>query len=77
MQKTPFIIGIAVGLLFGLIWGSGYWVDAKRLPGDPATEVELERGSDGHFYADAEVNGHSVHFLVDTGASAIALIDPY
>ena len=35
--------------------------------------VELERRSDGHFYADVEVNGATIRALVDTGASAIAL----
>jgi aspartyl protease family protein len=35
--------------------------------------VTLERAFDGHFYADAQVNGATVHFLVDTGASGIAL----
>ncbi len=35
--------------------------------------VILERKTDGHFYAAAEVNGMPVHFLVDTGASMIAL----
>ena len=35
--------------------------------------VTLERQWDGHFYADAEVNGQTIHFLVDTGASVIAL----
>lgn len=35
--------------------------------------VELERSSDGHFYADVEINGATVHALVDTGASGIAL----
>lgn len=33
----------------------------------------LDRGPDGHFYADAQVNGVTVHFLVDTGASGVAL----
>jgi aspartyl protease family protein len=33
----------------------------------------LDRGPGGHFYADAEVNGMTVHFLVDTGASGVAL----
>lgn len=33
----------------------------------------LNRGPDGHFYADAQVNGVIVHFLVDTGASGVAL----
>jgi aspartyl protease family protein len=34
---------------------------------------ELVRAADGHFYADAMVNGAQVHFLIDTGASMVAL----
>jgi len=34
---------------------------------------ELVRAADGHFYADAMVNGARVHFLIDTGASMVAL----
>jgi aspartyl protease family protein len=33
----------------------------------------LERGANGHFFADAQVNGATIHFLVDTGASGVAL----
>lgn len=36
-------------------------------------EVALRASQDGHFYANATVNGVSVRFLVDTGASSIAL----
>jgi len=36
-------------------------------------EAVLERQPDGHFYADATVDGMPVHFLVDTGASVVAL----
>jgi aspartyl protease family protein len=35
--------------------------------------VTLERSFDGHFYADARVNGATIHFLIDTGATGIAL----
>ncbi len=35
--------------------------------------VMLEREDDGHFYADVRVNGTPVRFLIDTGASGIAL----
>jgi aspartyl protease family protein len=35
--------------------------------------VELERNSDGHFYADVEINGARIHALVDTGATGVAL----
>ncbi|MEO5810176.1 MAG: TIGR02281 family clan AA aspartic protease [Sphingomicrobium sp.] len=40
-------------------------------PGNGA--ITLERDWDGHFYADATVNGMPIRFLVDTGASGIAL----
>lgn len=33
----------------------------------------IARAADGHFYLDALVNGAEVHFLVDTGASMVAL----
>lgn len=35
--------------------------------------TSLQRRADGHFYADAHVNDVSTHFMVDTGASTIAL----
>ena len=44
-------------------------------PVSPASsgETVLTRQPDGHFYAELQVNGHPVRFLVDTGASGIAL----
>jgi aspartyl protease family protein len=36
-------------------------------------EIVLRAAADGHFYADATVDGVRVRFLVDTGASSIAL----
>jgi len=33
----------------------------------------LHRAPDGHFYADAMVNGAEIRFIVDTGASVVAL----
>lgn len=35
--------------------------------------TEIARAADGHFYAEAAVEQHSTHFLVDTGASVVAL----
>jgi aspartyl protease family protein len=37
------------------------------------SETLLERSAGGHFYVDAEVNGQLVHFVVDTGATSVAL----
>ena len=39
-------------------------------PGQPAT---ITKASDGHYWAEGQVNGANVHFLVDTGATAVAL----
>ncbi|MGQ0558575.1 MAG: retropepsin-like aspartic protease family protein [Sphingosinicella sp.] len=33
----------------------------------------LRRSNDGHFYAEAQVNGARIRFLIDTGASVVAL----
>lgn len=40
---------------------------------DGSGVIRLPRESDGHFYIDAKVNGAPVRFLVDTGATMIAL----
>jgi aspartyl protease family protein len=38
-----------------------------------AQSVTLAAGAGGHFMADGQVNGGAVRFLVDTGATAVAL----
>jgi len=48
-------------------------VVAPAQAGNGFASQELTRSTDGHFYADAQVNGARVRFLVDTGASAVAL----
>lgn len=35
--------------------------------------ASLQRGPDGHFRADAEINGRSIDVLVDTGATLVAM----
>lgn len=41
-----------------------------------AGQTVLQRQSDGHFYANAHVDGAEIRFLVDTGASIVALTGP-
>lgn len=40
---------------------------------DAGQAAEVTKSSDGHYWAQAEVNGQEVKFLVDTGATAVAL----
>ena len=66
-----------------LILGGGWWVaqrwmdtDAnpnQRVAINASGEVVLERNRQGHYVADGEINGKRVTFLVDTGATAVAL----
>lgn len=41
--------------------------------GNGVAETVIARSPDSHFYVDAEVNGASVRFLVDSGASMVVL----
>lgn len=48
--------------------------DAALSPvGDGLSGITLTRDADSHFYLDMLVNGRSMRFLVDTGASSVAL----
>lgn len=41
--------------------------------GNGLASFSLQRAPDSHFYADVEVNGAMVHFMVDTGATSVVL----
>ena len=74
MQKLFFLV-VAAGAGIGLLWPTA------RAPSFPVVaapdggvkETLLERRRDGHFYADAEVNGELVNFVIDTGAFGVVL----
>jgi aspartyl protease family protein len=72
LERSLFIVTIAGGAAAGLLWPT---YGSKPAANSDAVEVTLQRSSDRHFYAEAEVNGKTVRFLVDTGASEIALTE--
>ena len=79
MQKALIFV-VAAGIVIGLAWPSGRStapvasaVSASR--DDQPRETVLERSEGGHFYANVEVNGELVRFLIDTGASGVALTE--
>lgn len=68
------------GLIFALaiiVYGFRDVLRQELLPREmsvtEAGAIELRRASDGHFHAQADVNGVPVRFMVDTGASDIVL----
>lgn len=67
---------VAAGLLIGFLLPSGRPEPVEAAIAAPGTphKVVLTRGSTGHFFTDAKVNGKpGVKFIVDTGASMVAL----
>ncbi len=61
------------------VWGVASMAGEEHpLPGGNGVRLAdgslvLERHFDGHFYIDSEINGARVHFLIDTGATGVAL----
>lgn len=72
-----FLLVIAAGVAIGLaLPTSNKGVEAAAVSSDGAPhETFLEREANGHFYVHAKVNGELVRFLVDTGASGVALTE--
>lgn len=46
---------------------------AISAPARPAATAQVTKSADGHYWAEAMVDGKVVRFLVDTGATAVAL----
>lgn len=72
---------IALGwvLLLGTLAGFFYYQGEREanpnrhIAASASAELVLTRARDGHYYADGEINGRPVRFLLDTGATQIAL----
>ena len=73
-QKLALVATVGAGVAIGLLWPTAQRSSAAPA-GNSGTEVVIERSSDHHYYADARVNGHSVHFMIDTGAGETALTE--
>ncbi len=75
-MNRALVLVIFVGVLIGLAWSSD---DNAPAAAEVATagerkETVLERESNGHFYTHAKINDAGlVHFVVDTGATVVAL----
>ncbi|MGQ0442404.1 MAG: retropepsin-like aspartic protease family protein [Methylophilaceae bacterium] len=75
MSRNSLIIAFIWLSLAGLIY---YLIDSIQNPNKldvlgTQTEVVLKRGLDGHYRAEAKINGEKVKVLVDTGATGVAI----
>ena len=78
------MIYIAWVLALGLItWGFQGWLENARNPnrqpisasGAGGPEVRLLRNRYGHYHASGSINDQAVEFMLDTGATAVAVPD--
>lgn len=71
MLKIALAGVVAAGVGIGLLWPASKAESSNGL--GAVHELVIGRSADGHYYADAEVNGAPVRFLIDTGTTTIAL----
>ncbi len=73
------MIALGWALLLGMLfWFFTDWAYREANPNRnmkaaASAEIVLARSRDGHYYADCEINGRRLRFLLDTGATQIAL----
>lgn len=74
------VAGVFVGLIALAGWALGVLVDVRDQPnrhlttsGDGPTRIELERNPAGQYLVPGRINGVDVTFLVDTGATHVAV----
>lgn len=71
-RSAPAATGGATGAEADIVASSSSPQSAPPSP-LPATETVIERSENGHYYATADVNGMPTRFLIDTGATTVAL----
>jgi len=78
--RVMLVLAWGAGLLLATHF-FGDWEDAQRNPnrspesrhGSGYVEVHLASSSQGHYLADGQINGAPVTFLLDTGATQVAV----
>lgn len=65
-------------LVMGIVYALMHYVLAPKHPkANGLGEVVISRSTDGHFRTVGTVNGHETVFLIDTGASTVAVSDRF
>lgn len=67
---------IWVVIFAGVALGADWYMDAtapRQQVLNNGTRIEVPSGRDGHFHLDARLNGTDINFIVDTGATHVAL----
>lgn len=79
-RRSTFVLLLSWLAIGAVLWAGFDWYQAReRAQLIPYVEADgalvIPRSPDGHFYTAGEVNHAPVRFLVDTGASSVAITD--
>ncbi len=72
MIAVGWVLLLGVMFWFFVDWNEREANPNRNLTATASAEVVLQRSRNGHYYADGEINGRRVKFLLDTGATQIA-----
>jgi aspartyl protease family protein len=81
MRRTGTVMIVAGWLLLAALiwWGFEHYLNPNARLANATVEqgeVVLARGPDGHFRAPGRIDGEAVDFLLDTGATVVAISEP-
>ncbi len=77
--SSAVVLTLAVASSLSAAWwlnhmdGRGQAVAAPVVSAATGTAAQVVRGADGHYWAQADIDGRAVRVMVDTGASVVAL----
>ena len=64
--------------VMGILWvAMNHYLKPKPVVVNAQGDLKIARARDGHFYASGTVNGKSLQFLVDTGASSVTVSEEF
>lgn len=68
-----FWVSLALVTYFGMNALTAPKVASVAVSNDGVVEIVIPRSRNGHYFVDGAINGHAITFMVDTGATTVAI----
>lgn len=67
------LLTLLLGCVLFYWYVTDYFSENARVSATDGQVLVLKQSRDGHYYANGRINGYEVRFMVDTGATSVAL----